>query len=214
MANSQGLEQVKFHTRPGEGAIIEINRKMTPKPDGTFEFQIALDLGSAPVPDRRYVADAAHVTYSNSVVSLIFWQKKITSSEARSMVVVTIASAAVLQHLQNAEAQMNSLMKSVYANEGTLEALPMEPLQTVCLAANIIASGWSGREACIDFYYASPFVLGMLPKNGKFSAEPIVRVTLSTGILNAVWHKMASYKSLFPKDELEAMSARVGEDNE
>jgi hypothetical protein len=54
----------------------------------------------------------------------------------------------------------------------------------------------------------------MLPKNGKFSAEPIVRVTLSTGILNAVWHKMASYKSLFPKDELEAMSARVGEDNE
>src|SRR5690349_15287095 len=92
---------VKVRSRPGEGAVLEISRKMVPHPNGTAGFQISLDLLSAPVPERRYVADAANVTYNNGFVRLIFWQKKISGNEARSMVLVSLTSLAVLQYFQN-----------------------------------------------------------------------------------------------------------------
>jgi hypothetical protein len=201
------LAPVKFRSRPGEGAILEVGRKMVPHPDGTAGFQISLDLLNAPVPERRYVADGVNLTHSNGFVHLVFWQKKITGNEARSMVVLSLTSFAVLQYLQNAEAQIDQLEKTTgkLKIEGSLEKLPEEPAQTVCLAANIIATGWSGREACMDFYHASPFVFGMLANNGKFAAEPIVRVSLSTGVLLALFRQLELLKPSFPQDELEAI---------
>jgi len=207
------LAPVKFRSRPGEGAILEIGRKMVPHTDGTAGFQISLDLLNAPVPERRYVADAANLTHSNGFVHLIFWQKKITGNEARSMVVLSLTSLAALQYLQNAGAQIAQFEKaaSKLKLEGSLEKLPEEPAQTVCLAANIIATAWSGREACMDFYHASPFVMGMLAKNGKFAAEPIVRVSLSTGVLLALFRQLESLKPSFPQDELEALSTKFSQ---
>lgn len=201
------LAPVKVHVRPGEGAILEIARKMVPRPDGTAGFQISLDLGNAPVPERRYVTDAANVVYSNGSVHLIFWQRKINVNEARSMVILSFTSHAILQYLQNGEEQFAELEKTASKQkiEGSLEQLPDEPAQTVCLAANLAATGWAGREACMDFYHASPFVIGMLPKNGKFAAEPIVRVSLSTGVLLALFQQLKSLKPAFPQDELEAL---------
>jgi len=182
---------------------------MVPHPNGTAGFQISLDLLSAPVPERRYVADAANVTYNNGFVHLIFWQKKITGNEARSMVIVSLTSLSILQYFQNAEAQIGQLEKLSSTQqklEGSLDKLPEEPAQTVCLAANIIATGWSGREACMDFYHASPFVLGMIAtNNSKFTAEPIVRVNLSTGVLLALFSQLKLLKPSFPQDDLDTL---------
>jgi len=146
-------------------------------------------------------------------VHLIFWQKKITGNEARSMVILSLTSHAALQYLQNSEEQIAQLKKTTSKNklEGSLENLPEEPTQTVCLAANLVATGWAGREACMDFYHASPFVIGMLVKNGRFAAEPMVRISLTTGILIALFLQLEALKPSFPQDELEALKTKLSQ---
>jgi hypothetical protein len=208
MSKNQAIAPVKFRLRPGEGVILDISRRMIPNPDGTAGFQISLDLGNAPVPERRYVTDAANVTYSKGSVHLIFWQNKISGNDARSMLVIALTSHAALQYLQNAEEQITELEKTISKPmlDGPLEELPEEPAQTVCMAANIVATGWAGREACMDFYHASPFVVAAIPNNNsKFAAEPMVRVSLSTDTLIALFHQLELLRPSFPKDEVEAL---------
>lgn len=197
MAKGQ-LESYK--ARVGEGNVLEVTRKIHSKPDGSVGFLITLDLNNAPVPDRRYVADAADAKYQNDYVYLMFWQRKISGDEARSMVIIVLSAASVLQFLRNADGPVGKLLKS--DRNMPLTILGQEPAQTVCLAASIVAGAWTGSEACMDFYHASPFVISNLP-NGKLAAEPVVRVTVPTGLMAALWRKVESFKVLFPKDETE-----------
>ena len=46
-----------------------------------------------------------------------------------------------------------------------LTSIEEEPEQTVTLFANIIGLAFAGREACLDFYHASPFSLHQVRQN-------------------------------------------------
>ena len=52
---------VALSHREGEGVAINVIKKTVARPDGTSVPQFGLELGNAPVPDRRYAAEAANV---------------------------------------------------------------------------------------------------------------------------------------------------------
>ena len=94
---------VRPHSRPGEGVIIETSRRMVPLPNGASTFEITLNMGSAPVPERKYVANTASVTYEGGVVYLLFGQRMVGGSKLRTLVVISMSSLASLILLRGIE---------------------------------------------------------------------------------------------------------------
>ncbi len=174
---------------------------------GTTGTLFTIDLTSAPVPDRRYAADIATVVRVNDMVRLIFGQTKVGGIEPRSLVVIHLSALAVRQFLQSMPdvlATMRAYAQQSNLTKVSLVDVEKEPNQTVALAANITAASASGREACMDFYYTSPFVMLQVTKGGGFAVDPVVRVMLSTGLLLAICERLESMKADLPNETVEA----------
>jgi hypothetical protein len=74
------------------------------------------------------------------------------------------------------------------------------PGQTVPFAANIVTAGFTGGDACMDYYYASPFSFQIAQAGGEFQAEPVVRVNLPTPLMIALYEKLFEIKDSLPRD--------------
>jgi hypothetical protein len=57
---------------------------------------------------------------------------------------------------------------------------------------------FAGREACIDFYHASPFSLNFVKQNKKMAIEPVVRVMFKTGLAIALVDRVREISVAFP----------------
>jgi len=75
------------------------------------------------------------------------------------------------------------------------------PNQTFTVDANIVAVAFSGREACIDLYHASPYVIHGLKSGGDFYAEPVARINLGTQVLLDIYDTIDRNSHLIPADE-------------
>ena len=196
-------------SRPGEGYALELTRQIVPQPDGTSLSLVGLNLSSAPVPDRRYVADLATVLYQREL-KLIFAQETIslTSPALRSMLVVHIAPNAARQFLQSLES-MDSPSLDELAKRSGIEPEPLseitnEPEQTVAFAANMVAAAVGGREACLDFYHASVFAMVNISKASKVPIDPVVRVDLRTSLLLSLRDALRELQKDFPPEVIGA----------
>jgi hypothetical protein len=164
-----------------------------------------VDMGDAPVPERRYVADIASVSYRDGTVYLVFGQRKLVGRGLRTMVVLTMSSLGVLNFLKACEGIPSEVLNKFVSPNLVLKPddFEEEPSQVVDLAANLIVAGFSGREACFDFYFVSPYVLGQLAQGGKFAVDPVVRVILQSGLASAIVKSLQAFKEQFPNDEIE-----------
>jgi hypothetical protein len=205
MAKHDKIAQITPRIREGEGVVVTTTRRMVPQPDGTTSYEMAVDMGDAPVPERRYVADIASVSYRDGTVYLVFGQRKLVGRGLRTMVVLTMSSSGVLNFLKACEGIPSEVLNKFVSPNLMLkpDELEEEPSQVVDLAANIIVAGFSGREACFDFYFVSPYVLGQLAQGGKFAVDPVVRVILQSGLASAIVKSLQAFKEQFPNDEIE-----------
>jgi len=208
MAKQQKVPHIGPRNRDGEGVTITTNRRSIPLPDGTVAVEMGVEMGNAPVPDRRYVADIACIEYRNATVYLVLGQRKLVEKSLRSMIVLTLSSIGVLHFLKACEKLDDNVFKRFNSPELVVaaEALGEEPNQVVELAANIILIAFAGQEACFDFYFVSPYVIAQLAQGGDFAVDPVVRVTLNTGLAHAILDKFQALKRLFPADELKQVS--------
>jgi hypothetical protein len=200
MAKGEGLTQVQRLPRQGEGAVVELSRRQVTHPDGTTSLELNMDLALAPVPEKRYVADVASITYADDVLQILFGQKKIgQSDELRSLIVVQMTSTAARQFLKTLTTWEPGARKWAELNDihAELTEVEKEPPQTVTLFANIVGLAFAGREACMDFYHASPFALHYVQQNKKMSVEPVVRVMLGTGLALALVDKIRDVSAKF-----------------
>ena len=86
------------------------------------------------------------------------------------------------------------------------------PDQTFTLDANIIISGFSGREACMDLYHSSPQVRVALKRGAsEFRAEPIARVTLTTQLMMDIHDELAAKVDTLPTEEEQQGEVEVGQ---
>jgi len=187
--------------RPGEGSLIEISRQDVTEPDGNTSFTFKVNIGEAPVPNRRFYADSAAVMFDNGQLRIVLGQRKLVGRSLKSAVVVFMSGQAAQQFMKTCETfypEIQEYAKKHDINEGLTE-LTEEPEHTTSVTANIIVAGFTGREGCLDLYNASPFVIATLRRGGrKMAVDPIVRVDLSTGLMLAILDKLDSLKDQFP----------------
>ena len=187
--------------RPGEGAVISVLRQQTPGVSGTTSLTFHIDLGTAPVPERRYVADVCNVGLSHEGARIVFGQSKVSEDGLRSLVIVHMSANGIHQFLNSAPDMLriaSEYMKRSKLTAGRLSDIDNEPNQTIALAANLIAASFSATEACMDFYYASPFVVQQVKAGGDFAADPVVRVSMPMILMYAICEKLKEIKDRLP----------------
>src|SRR5581483_7229944 len=186
MANKTALAVQKLQ-RPGEGALVDVFRTSGAQ---SHVMQYAADLSMLPVPDRRYPADIATIVHDEHMVRLLFGQRKIAGPGLRSLLVIHMTFDSARQFLGSLDAfdkkQIDALRM---LPPGALTEIAEEPQQTVALAVNIIVTGYTGAETCLDCYHTSPFSIQKVQSGAKLALDPVVRLTLPTSIFLALWHK-------------------------
>lgn len=173
---------------------------------GVTNISLTVDLGSAPVPERRYVADVGTVVLAHEGARLVFGQTKVTGHGLRSLIVIHMSAYGVHQFLRSSPDMLKTAKEFMQRNRlsvGNLMEITEEPNQTVALAANLIAASYSGTEACMDFYHASPFAVLQVKAGGEFAADPVVRVSLPMVLLYAVCEELEKIKAQLPSPDNE-----------
>lgn len=186
--------------RPGEGKEMEVIHRTVPQADGSSTQEFSIDMSYAPVPDRRYVADRGAILFEGDAVKMVLGQKQILGARLRSAVVVFLSSHATLNFLKSCKEFLPPLQEYVaqHAIPDSVIDISEEPEVMTFVTANIILAGYSGREACLDFYDSSPFAMAILKKGGKMALDPILRVDLGTGLLLALIGIMEDLKLKLP----------------
>lgn len=160
------------------------------------------NLSTLPVPDRRYSADTCYVSYWNETVYVLFGQAKLDGKGLRNMLAVKMTPASVMLYLNSLKT--GQLMENVTEPLGitaeTLPELDNEPAETVTLAANIVMAGLSGREGCMDFYYASPFSKSLAAQVKKLAVDPVVRVDVRTSLMLGLNAKLTKILDGLPEN--------------
>lgn len=167
-----------------EGHLIELSHSLV----GSHGVEIAFDIAKAPVPPRRYVAEVCSVGIKDRHLRLVFGQRTLGDDEHLDSALVIRLSPHAAHHFVNMVDGMNRPgLEGIVAIVG-VRAEPLlenltRPTQMAHLEANMAALGVSGFESCLDFYHISPFVMKNIENKKQVGIEPVVRVTLSTGML-------------------------------
>lgn len=194
--------------RPGEGsAVINASIHTFVATDGKSISQLGVDLSRATVPDRKYAADTCAVSYAKQTVRIIFGQERFDTGELRSAVAVKMSPRGVVQFLASIETAMPEDVIKAISNDGVeaqnLVSADLEPKQiAVVLVANMAIAAASSSEACVDFYQASPFAMGVAMQSTSNSTAPlaveaVVRVDLSTGLLLGLIDELKRVRTQF-----------------
>ncbi len=216
LTNIQRLQVVT--SRPGEGPTIGFSPHRTSSPDGTTGVTLQLNLGTASVPDRRYVANAAAVVQEKDRVTLIFGQTRLGGIGYRSLVLIGISGAGIHQLLKSSTPMLIAARK--YAERYQVPPIPLSeinedvPGQTVPFIANLATAGFTGRDACMDYYNYSPFSVQIAAGGGEFQAEAVVRVNLPTALMLKIYDRLDELKSELPVDDWKDAHAEDGSDSE
>lgn len=202
------LHQV-LTTRAGEGAVIGMVREKLAGGVG-----ISLDLSTAPVPDRRFSADAAWIVIGVDLVRILFAQYKVAGPQIEHLIVLRVPFVGVRQFLQSMRGSVadtgRRFLESVNDNVSPPVDKNSIPDQTFTLDANIIVAGLSGREAILDLYNSSPQVkLALKLGSNEFRAEPVARVLLTSRLLIDIYDELSGKEDSMPSDgkEIEAEDA-------
>jgi hypothetical protein len=169
-----------------------VSRREVSNPDGSKAVFVGFDMALAPVPDRKYVADAANFIQADDSAKLLFGQRKISGSSLRSLLVVHLSNESLTQ-LADISRQI-SVQLSAYLKERKLDTISFldineEPAQTIGFSANIIGCAYAGTEATMDFFHASAFAMHQALTNAsapQLGLDPVVRVNIPSRLLSTI----------------------------
>src|SRR5688572_8834660 len=122
--------------RPGEGTTtIDIIKPTPTLIRGNAAVTFGINLGLAPVPDRRYVADVCFFTVDWPTVKVCFGQQKVAGEGLRSLLVIHMDREAAEQIVNGLESMRPDSL-TVYAAKNKIVAKGLkvpseEPDQTV-----------------------------------------------------------------------------------
>ena len=185
MAKARSAPVVAQQFTRSEGHALRLLKmpSMVDSPDSQF-VTFGLDMSSAPVPQRRYMADVCAIRLANDDFKFIFGQERLDGDGLDSALVVRFNAYAALTLLASIE-EMDRPSLAVIANTCRISPQPLieitkQPSQTAILIANLAAIAVSGFDTCIDFYYASPFAIRKSHRSEQLEVESVVRVDMRT----------------------------------
>ena len=194
--------------RAGEGAMVDVLHHTLMLPDGKTSVVMEISLSKAPVPERRYVADVAAILYERETVKLLFGQKKISSPDLRSLLVIhmsPMAARRLVESVTKLDASILKLAQGIKLGAEPLDKISNEPEQTVAFVSNMVAVALSGREACMDFYHVSSFSMANAANSKKMGLEPVVRLDIRSTMLIALIEELKRIESNFPPEDTERL---------
>lgn len=200
MTSKQNKSQVIRAGRIGEGHLVEVSRLSVAK-DGQSQ-QFGIDLQSLPVPDRRLSCDTVSFVRTDYMVKLLFAQKEVVGEGYLAMVVVQMTFDAIhnfLRSVNTLEAGLKELMNGQYPT-GEVVQIKEKPQQSAVVTANLVFAGYSGTDACLDFYYTSPFSIKSINILNKVSVEPVVRINVPTHLLVAMYSSLQKIAHSLPSN--------------
>lgn len=190
--------------------LVPVTRRALPQPDGSTKITAQVEMGSAPVPDRRYVADVAAVAVApaGQFVTIMFGQSRIGSKALRSLVLIRLFPEPVHRFFEGSAEFITRLRNTLSKNkldEQSVEPTLEEPEQTVSLSANVVATAYAGHEAVLDFYHLSPMVLRRLALQDepRVPLDPVVRIDISIALLAGVVTALEAAQPGLPKGDFE-----------
>lgn len=179
----------RHHVREGEGFALDVIATQV-KVSGQTVIEVGADSSKAPVPQRKYVADFLAIDERKGFTRLMFGQQRVDNDKLRSLVVVHLTRHGLRQFVSSTEKMPKPTYEDIAEKYGfeipELDSIPEEPAQAVSLTANVVLSGMSGDDSCIDFYRASPFAVRAAEQSGKFYIDPVVRVDLPSMLFIAL----------------------------
>jgi hypothetical protein len=190
--------------RQGEGFTIETKAVHTLHSDGVSSLTLGIRMDSAPVPDRRYVADIYAVHPTPGGYRFMFAQEKLGGKELRSLVLVQMSLNATAQLFSSlidmktpSIGELGALFGSV--SEGPAN-ISQEPEQTVSMKANVATVAVSNGDTAMDFYQISPFAFHAANRGGKIQMNAVVRIELRTGQLEGLVKELGSFNMPTPAE--------------
>lgn len=197
---SQSLITHAVNTGRSEGFPVSL--AVLARTEGTVT--LGLDMGSAPVPSKRYAADVCDATLCDGDLRLVFAQRSLESGVFESALVIKLNPMAAQQFIGSL-AEMNGPTVQEIARRVGETVRPLERVavakQMVSVVANFVTVAVAGFEACLDFYHASAFAMRAVDAQTKsqLELEPVVRVDLRTGALMAVTDELGRLESQLPR---------------
>lgn len=192
-------------TRPGEGVLVDVQFPPNTSITGAGVITFTANLSGVEVPSRRYSADTCFLDYSNGMFSLLFAQQKFKTEDLRSLLIIKLAASAIQQFLNMlTSTPQPNILTLLTTKRGQIKSLPIlkdEPKETVALKANIIIAAINGHEACLDFYYVSPFSKTEAAKTKKLALDPVVRIDLQTSNFLSVISELTEKMAQVPDSE-------------
>ncbi len=197
----------RISNRTGEGIPVDMAFRPIIGVDGTTTSVATLNLADAQVPERRYVADfCAIIRSQNDVVKVVFGQSKLMSKDLKTALVLHLVPHAIRSILGAVRGVDSPTFFEIALRNGIpeveLSEIEAEPEQVVTLAASMAMIGVSGREACLDFYHASPFAVLQSHTTKKMLIDPVVRVTIQAAQMYAMLRRFEIIEKTFPSEIL------------
>jgi hypothetical protein len=173
--------------RPHEGSSVTAVVGQSAMVNGVMVHSAAINLADAPVPERKYAANACGVVYEPGNVQLLFAQRRIGGDELRSLLVIQMSPAGAVRLLA-AAAQLSPHSLDDLVQQGIVQVersrpITVEPAQTVEMAAGFCLFAAGPDMATLDFYQASAFALSAVPHAKKLAVDPVVRIDIRTSLL-------------------------------
>lgn len=165
-----------------------------------------IDFSKANPPERSFLAREAWCEMDKGIVQVCFGQKKRTSRELRSIVVINMTSYAVTNWLESIDSMqspsIDEILETINFPAEEVKAIDGEPAQAIELTANLAHCAVSGLEAAINFYRLSPFAVFQTKLNPKANAEldPQVHIDLRTPLFAGLLKALRELANNFPDE--------------
>lgn len=200
------------HYARERGVAIPASNQTIKLADGTAGGAIQIDLSKAMSPDRSYPAELAGAVFEKGAVKLIFGQEA-RSGSVRSMLEITMsptAAVSLLNVVETLSPPLESLFQSTGDELPTLSEFNEDPPEVARLKANMFTLAFSGSDACIDFYYISPFSMARVQLSSTPTANVmgVVRIDIRTALVYALISKVSDLVSQFPTKIKELMEVK------
>ncbi len=174
--------------RSGEGVLVDMEVTPVTSVNGQTGSVLRGDLTNLPVPDRHYSADTCFLRYMFETVYIMFAQARMDApADLRNLLVVKMTPASIKSYLdalsQSTGKNFEAIAELLSIQVEDLPEFHTEPQESIRLNASFILAGVSGREGCLDFYYASPFSKSAVAVHKKLALDPVVRVDLRTSLV-------------------------------
>ena len=200
---AKGTSIIHTFARKERGVTVPVSKQQITMPDGSVGLSVGIDLSAVEVPDRSYYAEVCGLAYENVRVKFMFGQMQ-RNGKPRSLIIISMTPHAAAMCLdlvdRLATPSLDEILLRTQIEKGRLTDFPEDPEETAALKASMVAMAFFGRDACLDFYDASPFSWAGAQSSSKMTVLGVVRINTDTALVAAMVDRLREFQAQFPAD--------------